>query len=278
MLIKKKINNNFAVAIDNGGNEIIVMGKGVGFPKTPYSLEDLSIIDSTFYAVDTMYQSMITSFPESVATIASRILKLVEHNVDTTHLNPNLFFILMDHINFCIEREKKGIYINMPIQYDLLQLYPIEVSIGKQALQIVWEVEHIRLDEVEAYGIAMNIINGRETSSSKLMNAKEEKAVIEKMIEIIERECQQKIKRDDFNYSRFAMHVHYLLARMLTKEELNVSIKEEMVKEMKKSYPLIWKCVNEIFAYLNEYCGVKGSDDEKFYLTLHINRVTNRKI
>ncbi|MEE8704284.1 MAG: CAT RNA binding domain-containing protein [Olsenella sp.] len=33
MLIKKKINNNVALAEDSSGTELIVFGKGVGFPR-----------------------------------------------------------------------------------------------------------------------------------------------------------------------------------------------------------------------------------------------------
>ena len=40
MLILKKINNNVALASNDAGEEIVVFGKGVGFPKTPYELED----------------------------------------------------------------------------------------------------------------------------------------------------------------------------------------------------------------------------------------------
>lgn len=42
MKITKKINNNVALAQDAKGRELIVFGKGVGFPATPYELTDLS--------------------------------------------------------------------------------------------------------------------------------------------------------------------------------------------------------------------------------------------
>lgn len=45
MKIMKKINNNFAMALDDNGVELIVTGKGIGFPKTPYELTDLNIIE-----------------------------------------------------------------------------------------------------------------------------------------------------------------------------------------------------------------------------------------
>ena len=38
----KKLNNNFAICVDSEGKELIAVGKGIGFPKTPYELEDLN--------------------------------------------------------------------------------------------------------------------------------------------------------------------------------------------------------------------------------------------
>lgn len=51
MKIVKKINNNVALAQDARGHELVVFGKGIGFPATPYELDDLSKIQRTFYDV-----------------------------------------------------------------------------------------------------------------------------------------------------------------------------------------------------------------------------------
>ncbi|WP_304470951.1 CAT RNA binding domain-containing protein, partial [uncultured Faecalibaculum sp.] len=45
----RKINNNVAVCQDAGGSELIAFGKGIGFPAMPYEIENLDVIDRTFY-------------------------------------------------------------------------------------------------------------------------------------------------------------------------------------------------------------------------------------
>lgn len=52
MRIVRKINNSAAVAQDSRGKELIVIGKGIGFPAVPYELTDMSRIDRTFYDID----------------------------------------------------------------------------------------------------------------------------------------------------------------------------------------------------------------------------------
>ena len=45
MRVIKKINNNVALCLDNNNHELIAFGKGIGFPKIPYELDDLNKID-----------------------------------------------------------------------------------------------------------------------------------------------------------------------------------------------------------------------------------------
>ena len=52
MKLLRKINNNAAVAQDNRGREMVVLGRGVGFHPMPYELTDLSVVYRTFYDVD----------------------------------------------------------------------------------------------------------------------------------------------------------------------------------------------------------------------------------
>ena len=60
MRVVKKLNNNFAicVCVDGEGKELIAAGKGIGFPKTPYELEDLNLITRTFYDIDQKYTGL----------------------------------------------------------------------------------------------------------------------------------------------------------------------------------------------------------------------------
>ena len=49
MKVIRKINNNVAIGKDDNGHEVILFGKGIGFPAIPYTLTDLSKIDRTYY-------------------------------------------------------------------------------------------------------------------------------------------------------------------------------------------------------------------------------------
>ncbi len=108
MQIIKKINTSAALALDSTGQQVVVLGKGIGFPPVPYELTDLSKIERTFYDVDPKYLSMIRDLPQSVVMVCAEISDQAEIELDC-RLNPNLPFTLADHVQFAMERLKNGI-------------------------------------------------------------------------------------------------------------------------------------------------------------------------
>ena len=118
MKIIRKINTSAAIGLDSKGNEIVVFGKGIGFPAVPYELQDLSVIQRTFYEVDSAYYDLIGSIPEEILMISSEIAEMAEDTLNC-ELNPNLSFTLADHLNFAISRINQGITLTSPISYDI---------------------------------------------------------------------------------------------------------------------------------------------------------------
>lgn len=106
MRIVKKLNNNFAICVDGEGKELIAVGKGIGFPKTPYELEDLNLITRTFYDIDPKYIELFNEIPETVIHFTAKLVDIARNELDY-ELNPNLVVTMSDHINFCIQRTKK---------------------------------------------------------------------------------------------------------------------------------------------------------------------------
>ncbi len=70
MKIIKKINNNVALAQDARGNDLVVFGKGVGFPPMPCELKDLSNVQRTFYDVSQRYIDLLQDLPEGLLLAA----------------------------------------------------------------------------------------------------------------------------------------------------------------------------------------------------------------
>ncbi|HIG0358555.1 TPA: PRD domain-containing protein [Clostridium sporogenes] len=274
MKVIKKINNNVAICLDKDDRELIAFGKGIGFPKVPYELNNLSLITRTFYGVEYRYFDLFKQIDERVFEVCAKIIDVGRSKIKNT-FSSNILFTLADHINFALERTKKNIVIKSPIFYDIENLYEIEVEVGKISLDLIKKELGVQLPKEEAYSIALHFINSEKELGNTGINGKNS-LIIEDVILIVER-CQNiSIKRYGFNYSRFNTHMEYLLKRR--KKDINVSSENKNIFfAMKEQYLDIYKCVNEINKYFINTLNWDLNEEELLYLMLHINRICSRE-
>lgn len=273
MKVIKKINNNVAICLDSNDKELIAFGKGIGFPKMPYVLDDLNLIQRTYYGVNPRYLDLLNDIPDEVFEISTKIVDYAQTKLEYT-LNSNVVFTLADHINFAIQRFHKNIQVKVPLSYDVEFLYEKEMDIGKKAIKYINKTIGIRLSSKEATGIALHFINVLTNESiEEQMNTDD---LLQRIIGIIEKELKINIETSSFSYSRFATHVEYLLKRI----EENVSIdtkNHKMYENITEKYPESYQCALKIQEYLNQETGRILNDEELLYLIIHINRLSNRE-
>ena len=272
MKLIKKINNNFALALDSRGEQIIVEGRGIGFQKMPTELEDLSLITRTYYNTKEQDISLIKSVSEEILNVSEQICEFAQTKI-ADKLNPNLRFIMADHLDFAIERYKKQIEMKMPLYYDIRFLYQKETEIAEYAIELINRELGIKLPDSEITGIALNIINSETIVDSNTFEGKED--LVNTITCLIENRFNLKIDRKSFSFSRFVSHMEYLLRRAKGNKAANET-NVEMYNKLKKEVPKTSDCVDEI-ATLLKVKGFPLNDEEKLYLMMHVNRLCNRE-
>ena len=105
MRLIKKINNNFAMAVDSQGEEVIVSGKGIGFIKIPCEITDLSVVDRTYYGIDSKYIGLLNEIPEDILEISIKVVDYAKHKLKE-QIEPNLIFSLR-HLSILLKRYTK---------------------------------------------------------------------------------------------------------------------------------------------------------------------------
>lgn len=271
MRVEKKINNNVAVCTDGNGQELIALGRGIGFPQTPYELTDLSKIDMTFYRVSSQTVQMLTTISEDVIMVSSKIVQLAQTKLQN-QFSTNVVFSLADHISFAIERIKKNEIFDFSLSYDIQHLYPQEYDIGLKALQYIKEDLKITFPKAEATAIAMHFINAREVSSQNI-SASNTDNTLNLVIRIIEDQFNIKIDRNSFAFNRFKIHLQYFLKRIESNKQIYDEISVKLIQDMMENNYPIFKCGQEIVAQLNKKYRTEITDDEMFYLMIYVQRI-----
>ena len=272
MKVIRKINTSAAVALDSLGREIVVFGKGIGFPAVPYELEDLSKIERTFYDIEPQYQGVIANIPDEIVEVAAQIADVAETEMEM-ELSPNFAFTLANHLNFAVERLRSGIDLTAIISYDIQYLYQKEYEIGKKALKLMEEKAGIMLPESEAVNIALHLINSEKGTNNATKVIRDARIVAE-VDRLIEETMKMKMDKTSYEYSRYIKHLMYLVQRFETDADSEVK-NGMMLNTLAKEYPQIYECALKITNYFKGTWGWNCNKDETLYLMLHINRLLN---
>lgn len=275
MKVVKRLGNNAAIALDGNEKEVVVFGKGVGFPKVPYELEDLATIERTFYNIDGRYLEMVTNLSEEIMYASADIVEQAGLNLEC-ELNPNLVVTLADHIQFAVEKTKKNLRIETPLAYDVIHLYPDEYELGVLALDIIEDEIHFRLPKEEAVPIALHIINA-EVNEGNILDAMAILNVIGQVDNLIEEELKIEIDKESFPYSRFTMHLRYLIQRLKAGQPLEDN-NGNIFNALAKEYPEAYRCCLVIKEYFEKEYVWKLTKDEVTYLLVHIIRLSHKSI
>lgn len=268
----RSINNNIAVCVDSAGNELIAMGKGIGYGKLPREVP-LEEITHTYYNVDSKVLQGVAGIPADVMAFAADLAERARDELPY-QLSPNLAFTFADHIAFALKRAREGIYVSMPLAFDVEQSYPDECRIARQAVRRLRREFRVNLRDAEAVGIALNMVNARADSATEaeLASAQRDEDMLEDITEIVEREFSITVNRSSFAFSRYATHMNYLFGRLHADKSLD-GANLELYADVRADYPQVDACVEKICEHLREAWGCEVTDEERLYVFIHVNRL-----
>lgn len=275
MRVTKKVNNNVALALDEAGNEVVIFGRGVGFPPMPYLLRDERQIKRVFRDVSARVAEAAATISDGVLVVSSDIVDLARVELgEMTRLSPNLVFTLADHLQFAVERVGESITIENPLAADVAYVYPREYGLGKTALGMVKGRVGVELPPTEACSVALHIVSGEAGEGQGDMSLVVRSALdIEKITGIVERELGVTLARDSYAYVRFVAHLRFLLGRLL-KDESVASPNRALFDEAARDFPQTYACARQINDYLTKAHGLSCTSEELLYLMMHIGRLS----
>lgn len=276
MEIIKVMNNSLVFAKDEENNEMVVMGKGIGFMKKAGESLDLDKIEKIFTLKDegtkNNYFRVIEDMPSEYVDITNNIIKYATDKLKGK-LNDNIFISLIDHIAFAIERYKKNVSLQNRLLWEVKKFYPEEFKVGLYAVETINSILNINLPEDEAGNIAFHIVNA-QTEDNEMENTILMVKMMKDILNIIKYDLKIELDKDSLSYSRFITHLQFFLQRLLEGKLVN-SKNNFILEQVEKQYPDKVRCARLIKNYAENIIEKKISDDEILYLSMHLIRVSS---
>lgn len=273
MRIKKILNNNVITFESQNGDDNIAMGKGIAFGKKVGQEIDKDLVDNIFVPDSTMKDltSWIQNIPYLYFEISNEIVKYAEL-VFAKPVNSRTKLFLTDHIYGACERAKDGVYLKSALYWDVKRFYKNEFDIATYALKLIKEKTGIELDDTESVFIALNIANSMDNTSTDLYEVTK---IMKEVTDIIRREFMVEIDEETISYYRFINHLKYFANRIITGKTYNEE-EDDLLNIIKSKYINSYNVTEKISQYLEENYSHKLSNQEKLYLTIHIQRIIYR--
>ncbi|MDK7050075.1 BglG family transcription antiterminator LicT [Aerococcus sanguinicola] len=278
MEVKKIFNNNVVLSMNEKDEEIIAMGKGIGFNKKVGDPIDLEKVEKVF-VVDSNKKSdyeIYHKIDPVIVEIATDIIKYAQ-GVLGSRLNNNIYLTLPDHLSFAIERIQKGLEVSSPLYWEVKNFYTVEFMIGEKALDLIKNRIGIDLPEHEAAAIALHIINAKVDSQS-MNQTIEVIEMVQDILDIVSYFYGIQLDNSSFHYSRFVTHLRYLVIRLYDHQTVgnNTDSDDFLYEQMVKKYPRVRACVEKVAAYIEQQLDVTIGQEERLYLMIHIQRVISQ--
>lgn len=273
MVVDKIINNNIVSSFDEKGNEVVVMGRGLGFKIKPGQEIEQGKVEKVF-RMDNKQETerlgaVLAEIPMEYIQVCDEIIAHAK-SVISNKLSKNIYITLTDHINYAISRYRDGIHFTNALKWEVKKFYHQEFEVGKKAVDLIKEKIGIELSEDEAASIALHFVNAE--LGMEIPGTIDVTKLIQNVLKIVTYHFQRVLNEDTLNYERFITHLKFFSQRVITNHN-NHSEDEEFYQIIKKQYPDAYECAEKIKSYVEQEYGISLPQEEMIYLTVHIKRV-----
>jgi len=279
MKIKKVLNNNAVTVLDENNQEIVVMGLGLAFKKRAGEEVDKDLIEKVFILkqkdASEKFKLLLEYIPTEHVSLCYDIIEYAK-NILKVELNDYVYVTLTDHISHAIKLFSEGFNSTNALIWEIKKFYPEEFHIGLKALEFIESELAIRLPEDEAANIALHLINAQTNSSfNGIKDINKQTEMIQDILNIVKYTYNINLDEKSVSYERFITHLRYFFQRLNKKERMEENTESEddfLFNQVKSKYKKAYECMLKIEKYLE----VDLADEEKLYLTIHIQRVTQK--
>ncbi|MFT4415224.1 glucose PTS transporter transcription antiterminator GlcT [Fredinandcohnia humi] len=274
-IIKKILNNNVIIANHPTHQEVVLIGKGIGFGKkqgdeiTQQKAEKIFVLRNE--KEQEQYKLLVNNVDEDFIELMNDVIHHIRKRIQG-QLNEHIHIALTDHLSFALKRMEQGMDLTNPFLIETKTLYPHEYAIAEEVVQIVADNTGVKLPVGEIGFIALHIYSA--ITNKNLSEVNQYSQLISQLIGIIEESLNIKIDKESVNYLRLLRHLRYTIDRVKSGEE--VKEPEVLANVLKNEYPVCYNLSWKVIKVMQQALKMKVYDAEAIYLTMHLQRLATK--
>ncbi|MGC3994639.1 MAG: PRD domain-containing protein [Propionicimonas sp.] len=273
MEVLKVYNNNVVLAAD-GGREVVLTGRGLGYQARRGDVVDAGKVQQVFvpdaqHDIDQLSAFLTEIAPEYLA-LAAEVLRRAQGELGTT-FGQGMVIPLADHLSFAVKRVRQHIEVGYPLKAEVAHLYPNELRVARDAVALVRERTGVDIPADEAVPVALHFVNA-VFASDDLSRTVQMTALFRQVFEVLDASYGRRFDTESLNAARFITHLRYFFVRVDSGLQL-VENPESFTSTIRASFPQAYACAERVKALLELRLEKPITADEVVYLTLHVARL-----
>lgn len=275
VVIQKILNNNVLIAEHPSYEEVVLIGKGIGFNRKKGDHFEIDQADKTFLLSNQeekeQYVNLLPHIDEAFIPFMNDILTHVEKRMGQD-LNEHIHVALTDHLAFAINRAQKHMQFSNPFLNEIESLYPKEYQIASEVVTMVFDEMGIQFPEGELGFIALHIHSA--VTDKTLSEIHQHNQLITQLVTLIEDTFEMSIDKKGVNYHRLVQHLYRAIDRVFQEESIGNEYK--LAEMLKQEYPLCYNLSWKLIKVMQKQLKKPVDESEAIYLTIHLQRLTHK--
>lgn len=271
-LIKKALNNNVLIATDVNGNEVVLIGRGIGFDNKAGDSIIREKVEKLFVLNDPeeqeQYKQLISTLDEETLKILISAVEIIRERAGMP-LNEHIHVALTDHLFFAVNRMRRGMAIRNPFLLETKALYPDEYKIATEVTAMVNKQLTVELPEGEIGFIALHIHSALVNKDIRDLTIYSD--LIVQLVKIIEEQFDVDIDKNSIDYMRLIRHLRFTIERVVRGEK--IAEPKKITGLLKMEYPFCYNLAWKLIKVMQQTLQKEIYEAEAVYLTLHLQRI-----
>ncbi|HEY2492193.1 MAG TPA: PRD domain-containing protein [Paenibacillus sp.] len=274
--VSKVLNNNVIIADHPKYQEVVVIGKGIGYNHKALDHLSATSVEKMFILKNQQEQEQ---YKQLIPQVAENLIEVVNEGILYINkkcqgpLNEHIHIALTDHISFAIKRHEQGIRVSNPFLFETKEMYPDEYQLAEYVVDLIRNKLGVDLEQDEVGFVALHIHSA--ITDQHITEVKKHSELVARLVDLIETNMDYHIPRASLDYSRLLTHLRFALERTRRGEtELKISSLDKLLHDQyPELYSLAWKLTKVMEKGLRK----PVYPSEVSYLTIHLQRLAQKK-
>ncbi|SES03535.1 PRD domain-containing protein [Salisediminibacterium halotolerans] len=271
--VQKPLNNNVVIAENHAGNEVMFIGKGIGFGMKQGDPFEATSYDKVYSLIDVdeqeKYRHLLAKESEETLLIIHESIANIQDEVGF-QLDESVHFALTQHLALALQRTRDATDIQNPFLTETKWLYYDTYQIAERAVAFIADKTGMRLPEAEVGFVTLHIQSSmhRETSSQS-----QEQEIISRSLAYIEEKLALTINEYNPALRRVVQHLKQMIDDPLPQGDQCAA--KEYISVLKEEVPLCYNVTRNIMRMIEKTMDTSLSEWEAVQFILYLKILTD---